>query len=96
MRIFSVLILLVVFGTFRADGAHAGQCTRAPLSDIAFGKEATIKQALGKLDEYAKTIAKKRGWPSENLVRSRETSSCEVFLNLGIFGTEYKLSLIHI
>lgn len=82
----------MLLGTFvlPTSEGRAAQCTRAPLSDIAFGKEETIKQALGKLDAYAKEIAKKRGWTSDDLVRSRETSSCEVFLNLGPFGTEYK------
>lgn len=85
----AVLAVVFLFGVV-PDSSQAARCTRAPLSDIAFGKEETIKQALGKLDEYAKEIAKKRGWPSDNLARSRETSSCEVFLNLGPFGTEYK------
>jgi hypothetical protein len=70
--------------------AEAARCTRLPLSDIAFGKEATITQALGKLDDYAREVATKREWPSNDLVRSRVSSSCEVFLNLGPFGTEYK------
>ncbi|MEL6288048.1 MAG: hypothetical protein AAFQ42_06995 [Pseudomonadota bacterium] len=89
----AVLFSFFVFGVAllpTASADAASRCTRAPLSDIAFGKEATIKQALSKLDEYAKAIAEKRGWPSDDLVRSREESSCEVFLNLGPLGTEYR------
>lgn len=86
----AVVLLSALGSVVHVADVEAARCTRAPLSDIAFGKEATIKQALGKLDDHAKTIAKKRGWPSDDLVRSRETSSCEVFLNLGPFGTEYK------
>ncbi|MEO0620359.1 MAG: hypothetical protein AAFZ01_13890 [Pseudomonadota bacterium] len=91
MLFLSALIAgVVAVSTSLVTPAEAARCTRAPLSDIAFGKEETIKQALSKLDDYAKRIAKERGWPSDNLARSRETSECEVFLNLGPFGTEYK------
>jgi len=85
-----VLAAVIAFSVVSPGVADASQCTRAPLSDIAFGKEETIKQALGKLDDYAKDIAKKRGWPSDDLARSNVTSSCDVFLNLGPIGTEYK------
>jgi len=71
--------------------AHAAPCTRLPLSDVAFGKEAATNAARAKLEDYARDIAKKRGWPKgARLSKSNEKVSCKVYLNLGPLGTEYQ------
>lgn len=73
-----------------AVGAHA-KCTRLPLSDVAFGREAATNAAREKLAEYAVEVAKKRGWDvSRGLSKSNETVNCKLYLNLGPFGTEYR------
>ncbi|MEO1265334.1 MAG: hypothetical protein AAFV26_06490 [Pseudomonadota bacterium] len=83
-----VMSLAMVAG---ASAAAASPCTRLPLSDVAFGKEAATNAAREKLADYAQQIAKKRGWPATSELRkSRETVSCEVYLNLGPLGTEYR------
>jgi hypothetical protein len=65
------------------------ECTRLPLSDIAFGRDATIAQARMRLGEYADKEAKKRGWPSYS--KAAESVSCEVYIDFGpLVGTEYK------
>jgi hypothetical protein len=65
------------------------ECTRLPLTDIAFGREATIAQAQMRLGEYAGKEAKKRGWSS--YAKSAEMASCEVYIDFGpLVGTEYK------
>lgn len=67
------------------------RCMRLPLSDVAFGTEASIAAARVKLAEYATVVAKKRGWSSAPLVKSNETTSCEVYLDFGpLIGTEYR------
>jgi hypothetical protein len=68
----------------------AANCFRLPLSDVAFGTEGATREARIKLDEYAQAEIKKRKWPSKPLVKSNETVSCEVYLNLGPLGTEYR------
>jgi hypothetical protein len=68
----------------------AQNCFRLPLSDVAFGTEGATKYAREKLDEYAQAEVKKRKWPAKPLVKSLETVSCEVYLNLGPMGTEYR------
>jgi hypothetical protein len=66
-------------------------CTRLPLSDVAFGKEASTNAAREKLREYAAETLKKRGWSGAGpLRRSNETVLCKVYLNLGPLGTEYQ------
>ena len=71
--------------------AHAGMCTRLPLSDVAFGKPAATDAAREKLREYAGNTLKKRGWSgSGDLKSSNEKVSCEIYLNLGPLGTEYR------
>jgi hypothetical protein len=63
---------------------------RLPLSDIAFGREATIAQAQMRLGEYADKQAKIRAW-SAGYKKSAEVSSCEVYIDFGpLVGTEYK------
>lgn len=71
-----------------ASKSASGRCMRLPLSDIAFGREATIAQARMRLDEYAEAERSKRGWGK--LTKSRETADCEVYLVLPFLGTEYK------
>jgi hypothetical protein len=72
--------------------AKREDCTRLPLSDIAFGREATIVQARMRLGEYADKEAKRRGWGS--YVKSAEVASCEVYIDFGpLVGTEYKCLL---
>lgn len=74
-----------------ASPADAQRCTRLPLSDVAFGREAATDAARVKLEQYARDIGKKRGWPSgAPLSKSNEKVSCEVYLNLGPLGTEYR------
>lgn len=68
------------------------ECTRLPLSDIAFGREATIAQARMRLGEYADKVAKTRGWTA--YAKSAEVASCEVYIDFGpLVGTEYKCLL---
>lgn len=68
----------------------AERCFRLPLSDVAFGTEGATKAAREKLAEYAEAERRKRKWPDKPLVSSNETVSCEVYLNLGPIGTEYR------
>lgn len=89
MRKFTIGAVLASVLLLGSSSAYARQCTRLPLSDIAFGKEATIKQAHGKLDEYAARVAKQRGWTGR-LSKSNRKATCSVWLNLGPFGTEYR------
>ena len=71
--------------------AAAETCTRLPLSDVAFGREAATDAARAKLRDYAAETLKKRGWSGSGALRkSNETVSCEVYLNLGPLGTEYQ------
>ena len=71
--------------------ASAEVCTRLPLSDVAFGKEASTNAAREKLEEYATETLKKRGWSGAGqLSKSNETVSCKVYLDLGPLGTEYQ------
>jgi hypothetical protein len=65
-------------------------CFRLPLSDVAFGTDGATKYAREKLAEYAEVERKKRKWSDKPLVKSAETVSCEVYLNLGPLGTEYR------
>ena len=65
-------------------------CFRLPLSDVAFGTEGATKYAREKLAEYAEVERKKRKWSDKPLTKSAETVSCEVYLNLGPLGTEYR------
>ncbi len=70
--------------------AHAGPCTRLPLSDVAFGKAGATQMARQKLAEYANQIGRQRGWDvSRGFTKSNETVSCEVYLDFG-FATEYR------
>lgn len=74
-----------------ATSVNAEMCTRLPLSDVAFGKPAATAAARAKLTEYATETLKKRGWSGSGQLRPRnESVSCEVFLNLGPLGTEYR------
>lgn len=74
-----------------ASAAQAETCTRLPLSDVAFGKPAATDAAREKLREYAVQTLKKRGWSGRGaLTSSKETVSCDVYLNLGPLGTEYR------
>lgn len=68
------------------------RCMRLPLSDVAFGKEASIAAARQKLDEYAAAEAKRRKWASTPLVKSNEVvGNCDVYLDFGpLIGTEYR------
>ena len=76
----------------KAAPAKREECTRLPLSDIAFGREATIAQARMRLGEYADKEAKRRGWSA--YAKSAETASCEVYIDFGpLVGTEYKCLL---
>ncbi len=71
--------------------AKAEVCTRLPLSDVAFGKLASTNAAREKLRDYAAETLKQRGWSGAGRLRkSNETVSCNVWLNLGPLGTEYK------
>ncbi len=66
-------------------------CMRLPLSDVAFGTENATAAARVKQQEYAEAEAKKRKWPlGKPMVKSNETVSCDVYLNLGPLGTEYR------
>jgi hypothetical protein len=64
---------------------------RLPLSDVAFGTENATNAARLKQQEYADAEARKRKWPlAKPMVKSNETVSCDVYLNLGPLGTEYR------
>ncbi|MEQ1647763.1 MAG: hypothetical protein ABL898_04175 [Hyphomicrobiaceae bacterium] len=67
----------------------ARECTRLPLSDIQFGREYTIKIAREKLEDYAKKVAKDKGWKN-GYTRSAEAATCEDYLWLPVGGQEYK------
>ncbi len=84
---------LALVGTFFicVQDTQAAPCTRLPLSDVAFGQAAATDAARVKLREYALEVAKTRGWDtSRGLRETNETVSCEVYLNLGPIGTEYR------
>ena len=71
--------------------AVPANCMRLPLSDVAFGTENATNAARVKLQEYAEAEAKKRKWTlAKPMVKSNETVSCTVYLNLGPLGTEYR------
>jgi hypothetical protein len=72
-----------------AKKSIARECTRLPLSDIQFGREYTIKVAREKLEDYAKKVAKDKGW-NNGYTRSAEAASCEDYLWLPVGGQEYK------
>ena len=66
-------------------------CMRLPLSDVAFGTENATAAARIKQQEYAEAEAKKRKWAlAKPMVKSNETVSCTVYLDLGPLGTEYR------
>ena len=74
-----------------ATSVNAEMCTRLPLSDVAFGKPAATAAARAKLTEYATDTLKKRGWSGSGQLKPRnETVSCEIYLDLGALGTEYR------
>ena len=74
-----------------ASAATAEVCTRLPLSDVAFGKPAATAAAREKLTEYAAEKLKQRGWSGAGPLKSSgEKVSCEVYLDLGPLGTEYR------
>ena len=90
MRLFGLAITIVCLA-LAGSPVRAENCTRLPLSDVAFGKKAATESARVKLLEYAYRIAKKRGWPEGRpFAKSRETVSCKVYLDFGPFGTEYR------
>lgn len=71
--------------------AHAKVCTRLPLSDVAFGKPAATEAAREKLREYAGETLRKRGWSGGGeLTSSNEKVACELYLDLGPLGREYR------
>ena len=66
-------------------------CMRLPLSDVAFGTGNATAAARIKQQEYAEAEAKKRKWAlAKPMVKSNETVSCTVYLDLGPLGTEYR------
>ena len=71
-----------------AAPAAPSKCTRLPLSDIKLGREETIASARLRLDEYAASVAKKRGWKGTK--KSDETVTCADYLYLPLLGQEYK------
>lgn len=82
---------MVAFVTVVAVPAHAEVCTRLPLSDVAFGKPAATDAAREKLREYAGEKLRARGWSGQGALKSsNEKVSCEVYLDLGLLGTEYR------
>lgn len=91
MRLTSLLAALAIAVSISAPPAQAELCTRLPLSDVAFGKPAATEAAREKLSEYAVEKLKQRGWSGQgNVKASNEKVSCEVYLNLGPLGTEYR------
>jgi len=87
----SALVATCLLASIISAPAAAEVCTRLPLSDVAFGKEASTNAAREKLREYAADTLKKRGWSGVGpLKASNETVSCKVYLNLGPLGTEYQ------
>ncbi len=74
----------------KAKPVLPANCFRLPLSDVAFGTEGATRYAREKLDEYAQVEVKKRKWAAKPLIKSNETVSCDVYLNLGPLGTEYR------
>lgn len=92
----AVLMAAVLCGAIATTSAlapaHARKCMRPGMSDVAFGKAAAIESAHTKLIPYAEQLARERGWSkTTGLVRrNKRTVKCEVYLDLGIFGTEYQ------
>lgn len=72
------------------ESAPSQRCMRLPLTDIAFGEQATIAQARKRLDEYAVKEGIKRGYGKGPFVKSAETASCTEYLYLPFLGQEYK------
>ena len=86
----SCLATLVIVAA-SATSVNAEMCTRLPLSDVAFGKPAATAAARAKLTEYATDTLRKRGWSGSGQLKPRnEKVSCEIYLNLGPLGTEYR------
>jgi len=84
------LILLTAFIAYGWLPASAA-CTRLALSEVKFGQEAATAAARSQLLEYVEQVTAKRGWPKgKPLIKSNETVSCKVYLNLGPLGTEYR------
>ena len=82
---------MLAFVGFASGSAHAEVCTRLPLSDVAFGKPAATDAAREKLREYAGETLKKRGWSGAGQLKSsNEKVSCELYLDLGPLGREYR------
>lgn len=86
--VFGAALVACVVG---ATAASAKVCTRLPLSDVAFGKPAATEAAREKLKEYAVATLRKRGWSGAGkLTSSNEKVSCELYLDLGPLGREYR------
>ncbi|MGF1649852.1 MAG: hypothetical protein ACFCUN_05325 [Hyphomicrobiaceae bacterium] len=84
-------IAAAVLGTGALPSEASSRCTRLPLSDVAFGREASIQSAREKLRDYANDVARQRGWSVPNgFTESNEIVSCEVYLDLGPLGVEYQ------
>ncbi|MGI9479252.1 MAG: hypothetical protein ACR2PI_21295 [Hyphomicrobiaceae bacterium] len=84
-------VATLAFILLMSGSAHAEVCTRLPLSDVAFGKPAATDAAREKLREYAGETLKKRGWSGAGRLKSsNEKVSCELYLDLGPLGREYR------
>ena len=91
MQFRSTILAALTFGLLTAGPASAKVCTRLPLSDVAFGMPAATEAAREKLREYAGEALRKRGWSGAgNLTSSNEKVACELYLDLGPLGREYR------
>ncbi len=91
MSLRKLCLATVALVALSATSVNAEMCTRLPLSDVAFGKSAAAAVARVRLSEYATETLKKRGWSGSGQLKSRnETVSCNIYLNLGPLGTEYR------
>ena len=79
---------LVMAGGLFAAASPAHACLNLGMSDVAFGKEAATAAAWSKLEEYAATKARARGWSRTKKSNARFVN-CEVYLDLGV-ATEYR------
>ncbi|MEL6373984.1 MAG: hypothetical protein AAFR04_08435 [Pseudomonadota bacterium] len=71
-----------------STAAQAKACNRIVMSDVAFGKTASIAAAKKGMPAYAEIWRKRKGWKSVK-VGPAKAIGCAVYLDFGI-ATEYR------
>ena len=82
--------MLPVGGYYTMNVPEAAGLARAIAPRLAVPMHFGSSPALTGTAEQFRAELKKRKWPAKPLVKSNETVSCEVYLNLGPLGTEYR------